>query len=134
MDEGQMMEALFSKGYLVAHQNDELVGLVGWQTENLIAGIDDLFVKGSHLWPTVGQTLMDKVEQAVAELSCEAGLVFLHNKTGPIAKKFLENRGYQAKDPDDLIKVWREAAYDWKVENTTLMVKQLLERRVMIPL
>ncbi len=134
MDEGQMMEALFSKGYLVAFQNGELVGLAGWQTENLIAGIDDLFVRGSHLWTSVGEALMDNVEQSVAELSCEAGLVFLHNKTGPIAKKFLENRGYEVKDPDNLIKVWREAAYEWKVENTTLMVKQLLERRVMIPL
>ncbi|MFQ5576150.1 MAG: dephospho-CoA kinase [Anaerolineae bacterium] len=132
--EADMMENLFSKGYMVAFQNGELVGMVGWQTENLIAGIDDLFVSASELWPVVGGTLMDRVEEAVAELSCEAGLIFLHNNTGPVAKKFLEKRGYKEKKPEELIKVWREAAEEWKVDNTTLMVKQLMERRVMIPL
>lgn len=133
-DEGEMMERLFSKGYLVAIQNSELAGMIGWQTENLIAGVDDFFVKASNLWPTVGGQLLDKVEKEVASLSCEAGLIFLHNKTGPVAKKFLDKRGYKAKNPEELIKVWREAAQEWQVENTTLMVKQLLERRVMIPL
>ncbi|RME46995.1 MAG: dephospho-CoA kinase [Caldilineae bacterium] len=134
LDEGEMMERLFSKGYMLAFQKDELVGLVGWQTENLIAGIDDLFVKSSALWPSVGKVLLDKVEEAVRELSCEAGLIFLHNSTGPVARKFLEKQGYEAKKPEELIKVWREAAEEWQVENTTLMVKQLLERRVMVPI
>ena len=134
LDEGEMMERLFSKGYMLAFQNDELVGLVGWQTENLIAGIDDMFVKNSALWPSVGKVLLDKVEEAVRELSCEAGLIFLHNSTGPVARKFLEKQGYEAKKPEELIKIWREAAEEWQVENTTLMVKQLLERRVMVPI
>lgn len=135
LDEGEMMERLFSKGYLVALQADEVIGLVGWQTENLIAGIDDFFVKGSSLWPTVGGQLIQRVEEAVAELSCEAGLVFLHKKTGPVAKKCLENKGYEEKETGELKeKMWREAAEDWAVENSTLMVRQLLERRINIPI
>ncbi len=135
LDEGKMMERLFSKGYLVALQADELIGVVGWQTENLIAGVDDFFVKGSSLWPTVGGQLIEQVEKAVAELSCEAGLVFLHKKTGPVAKKCLESRGYETREGSELKeKMWREAAEDWAVENTTLMVRQLLERRINIPI
>jgi hypothetical protein len=30
--------------------------------------------------------------------------------------------------------MWREAAQEWAVDNTTLMVKPLLERRIMTPI
>jgi dephospho-CoA kinase len=135
LDEGEMMERLFSKGYLVAIKGDDLAGLIGWQAENLIAGVDDFFVKNNTLWPSIGAELMQRVEEAVAELSCEAGLVFLHHKTGPIAKKYLESRGYEEKQVDELEdRMWREAAQDWAVENTILMFKQLLERRINMPI
>lgn len=134
IDEGDMMERLFSKGYLVALQGSELVGLVGWQTENLIAGIDDFFVKTSTMWVSIGKMLLDAVEKELESLSCEAGLIFLHQKNGFLAKKFLKDRGYEEKASGDLIKDWRIAAEEWHIENTNLMVKQLLERRVMTPM
>jgi N-acetylglutamate synthase-like GNAT family acetyltransferase len=134
LEEGDMMERLFSKGYLVAQQQDEIVGLIGWQTENLIAGIDDFFLKDSALWQSVGDELIRQVEKAVSELSCEVGLIFLHNKTGPSARSFLENHGYKEKKAEELDKMWREAAQEWAVDNTTLMVKPLLERRIMTPI
>ena len=135
LDEAEMMERLFSKGYLVALQNNELLGVLGWQTENLIAGVDDFFIKGSSLWPTLGGQLVDRVEEAIGELSCEAGLVFLHNNAGAMAAKCLENKGYKALDRDDLQdRMWREAADDWAIENSTLMFKQLLERRINTPI
>ena len=135
LDEGEMMERLFSKGYLVAMKSEEIMGLIGWQTENLIAGVDDFFVKSSALWPDIGAKLIQQVEEAVAELSCEAGLVFLHRKTGPTARKCLQNKGYEEKQVEELTdRMWREAAREWAVENTSLMFKQLLERRINRPI
>lgn len=134
LDESLMMERLFSKGYLLALKDNTILGLIGWRTENLIAGIDDFFVLQRDMWPSVGQVLMDSVEEAVAELSCEAGLIFLHDKTGPPARKLLENRGYQEKAPGALDRMWREAAQEWQSENTTLLVKQLMERRINAPI
>jgi len=135
LDEAGMMERLFSKGYLIASQGEDLVGVVGWQTENLIAGIDDLFVKSSSLWPSVGKMLLEQVEEAALQLSCEAGLVFLHNKTSFLGKKFLDKQGYEIQKMDELkIKDWRRAAEEWQIDNTTLRVKQLMERRIMTPI
>ena len=135
LDESEMMERLFSKGYMVALQQKKIVGVVGWQTENLIAGVDDFFVTSSALWPKIGGQLIDRVEEEVSQLSCEAGLVFLHDKTGPVAKKCLESKGYQAMVAEDMKeRAWREAAADWSIDNTTMLVKQLLERRINTPI
>lgn len=135
LEELDMMERLFSKGYLVATQNEDLLGMIGWQTENLIAGVDDFFLKSASLWPTLGEDLIERVESAVSELSCEAGFIFLHEKTGPLAKKCLQEKGYSPTATEDLKdRMWREAANDWAVEDTTMMFKQLLERRINTPI
>lgn len=134
VDESEMMERFFSRGYAVASQDNAIVGMIGWRTENLIAGIDDLFVRNRELWPGVGKVLMEWVEAAVADLSCEVGLVFLHQAGGQSARSVLEGMGYQEKSPDALDRMWREAALDWQQENTTLLVKQLMERRINAPI
>jgi dephospho-CoA kinase len=135
MDEADMMERLFSKGYMVALQQEKIVGVVGWQTENLVAGVDDFFVKSSTMWLNIGAQLIERVEEEVSQLSCEAGLVFLHHKTGPVAKKCLESKGYKVVVVEDMKeRAWREAAVDWSIDNTIMMVKQLLERRINTPI
>ena len=129
-----MMENLFSKGYFLAQAGEQLLGLVGLRTENLIAGIDDFLVRSSDLWPTVGKAMMKGVEKEAGELSCEVALLFARPEAGPVAMAFFERSGYQRQSSQDLIKMWREAAEDYYTEGSVLMVKQLLERRIMSPL
>jgi dephospho-CoA kinase len=133
-DETEMMESLFSKGYFVVNYGEQLLGMVGLRTENLIAGIDDFLVRSSDLWPTVGATLLKGVEAEANTLSCEVALLHARPEAGPVAMTFFEKNGYQRRSPEDLIKMWREAAEDYQTEGSLLMVKQLLERRIMTPL
>ena len=129
-----MMENLFSKGYFVAQAGEQLLGLVGLRTENLIAGIDDFLVRSSDLWPTVGKAMLKGIEKEAGDLSCEVALLFVRPEAGPVSMAFFEKSGYQRQSPEDLIKMWREAAEDYYTEGSVLMVKQLLERRIMSPL
>lgn len=129
-----MMENLFSKGYFVAQADEQLLGMVGLRTENLIAGIDDFLVRSSDLWPTVGKELLKGVEKEAGELSCEVALLFSLPEAGPVSMAFFEKSGYKKKSPEELIKMWREAAEDFHTKGSVLMVKQLLERRIMTPI
>jgi len=133
-DEPEMMENLFSKGYFVVQVGEQLLGMVGLRTENLIAGIDEFLVRSSDLWPTVGEALLKGVESEANALSCEVALLFARPEAGPVAMKFFEKKGYQKRSPKELIKMWREAAEDYQTEGSMLMVKQLLERRIMTPI
>ncbi len=133
-NETEMMENLYSKGYFVVQLGQHLLGMVGLRTENLIAGIDDFLVRSSDLWPSVGKALLAGVEKEVGTLSCEVALLFARPEAGPVSTAFFEKNGYQRKSPKDLTKMWREAAEDYYTEGSVLMVKQLLERRIMKPI
>jgi hypothetical protein len=133
-DETEMMENLFSKGYFVVQVGEQLLGMAGLRTENLIAGIDEFLVRSSDLWPTVGVALLKGVEAEANTLSCEVALLYARPEAGPVAMTFFEKNGYRRRSPEGLIKMWREAAEDYHTEGSLLMVKQLLERRIMTPI
>lgn len=133
-DEMEMMENLFSKGYFVAQADEQLLGLAGLRTENLIAGIDDFLVRSSDLWPAVGKALLDAVEREANQLSCEVALLFARPEAGPVSMAFFQRHGYQKQAAETLTKMWREAVEDYYSEGSVLMVKQMLERRIMTPM
>jgi hypothetical protein len=82
----------------------------------------------------VGATLLEGVEAEANTLSCEVALLYARPEAGLVAMTFFERNGYQQRSSEELIKMWREAAEDYQAEGSLLMVKQLLERRIMTPL
>jgi dephospho-CoA kinase len=133
-DLSEMMESLFSRAYLVAQAKDYVVGVIGWQTENLVAGLQDFCVLRDDLWTTVGQRMLDKVHEEVHNLSCEVALVFVANQMGQKPIEFLESQGYEVFESKNLIPDWREAAVEWQPENSVLLYKKLREQRIMVPM
>ena len=101
-DTGQMMEALFSRAYLVATVDGYVVGVAGWQTENLIAGLLDFYLLRDDLWPIIGQKMLERIHEEVGSLSCEVALTFVLKEAGVKPIEFFESQGYdraEGKDP-----------------------------------
>ncbi len=133
-DISEMMESLFSRAYLVAIADDLVVGMIGWQTENLVAGLQDFYVLRDNLWPGVGQKMLDKVHEEVNSLSCEVALAFVQELAGQKPIEFLTGQGYEISDSDSLIPDWKEAAQEWQPANSILLFKKLREQRIMVPM
>ena len=133
-DLSAMMENLFSRAYIVALAKDYVVGMMGWQAENLVAGLQDFYVLRDDLWATVGQKMLDKVHEEINNLSCEVSLIFITNPTGQKPIEFLESQGYEQFESKNLIPDWREAAVEWQPENSVLLYKKMREQRIMVPM
>jgi dephospho-CoA kinase len=133
-DVSEMMEALFSRAYLVATVDDYTVGMIGWQTENLVAGLQDFYVRRNDLWKSVGVRMLETVHDEINSLSCEVSLVFVLNQAGQSPLGFLESQGYEQFDRERLIPDWREAAVEWQPDGSTLLYKKLREQRIMVPM
>jgi dephospho-CoA kinase len=130
----QMMEALFSRAYLVATYNGHVVGTAGWLTENLIAGLQDFYVLHDDLWPSVGRRMLDRIHEEVASLSCEVALAFVLNQAGSRPVEFFESQEYQQAEGKDLGYMWKDAALEWQPEGSVLLYKKLREQRIMVPM
>ncbi len=133
-DASEMMEALFSRAYLVAEFNGYIIGIAGWQTENLIAGLQDFYVIHDDLWPSAGKKMLERIHEEVDKLSCEVALAFVPKMAGSRPVEFFESQGYQQAELKDLSHMWREVAAEWQPEDSTLLYYKLREKPIMVPI
>ncbi len=133
-DLSQMMESLFSRAYIVAMAGNYMVGVAGWQTENLIAGLQDFYVLRDDLWANVGQQMLQMIHDEVNKLSCEVAMAFVLSPAGLKPIEFFESQGYEQAQGKDLGYMWKDAAKEWQPENSVLLYKKLREQRIMVPM
>jgi N-acetylglutamate synthase-like GNAT family acetyltransferase len=134
VDEATVTEWLFSKGVWVAIRDEALVGVAAWQAENLLAVTDVFHVASVECWLEEGRQLLETIEGEAHTLMCEANVVLLPTLAPEAARTLLQQQGYELKTRDELHRIWREVLSDFAGEELDVMVKQLRDRMVMIPI
>lgn len=128
------MEAFGDKAFLLLYMSQEPVGIVGWQVENLVARITDLYLD-LRVAPDQALPLMIReVERASGDLQCEAALIF-----PPIdlvgLDRVWKQLGYERRAPDRLgVQAWEDAALESMPRGSALFFKQLRTDRVLRPI
>ena len=129
-----IMAAFGEKAFLLLMADQKLVGLVGWQVENLVARTADLYLDPAVPAEKGLKILVSEVERASRDLQCEASLFFLPPR---LAEQELiwKELGYHRRNPQTLgIQAWQDAAKESQPPNTILLFKQLRQDRVLRPI
>lgn len=130
-----IMAAFGEKAFLLLQVENQLVGVVGWQVENLVARTTDLFLDPCIPAEKALPPLLREVERASRDLQCEASLLF-----APRAlmqdKDLWKNLGYEPRTPQSLgVQAWQEAARESAPDGeSVLLFKQLRTDRILRPI
>lgn len=128
-----VMEAFGEKAFLLLFRDEALVGLTGWQVENLVARVDDFYVDARVPLEDAARVLITAVEQASRELQCEAALLFLPAHLAS-ADDVWARLGYEKRTISSLgVRAWQDAARESMPEGTELFFHQLRKDRVLRP-
>lgn len=129
-----VMAAFGEKAFLLLKVDSRLVGLVGWQVENLVARTADVVLQPGLVLGDAMRAIMGEVERASNELQCEASLLFLppqlarHNAVWHAL-------GYEPRPVHSLeTRAWQDAAEESMPVGTILFFKQLRKDRVLRPI
>lgn len=134
MTSSDVMEAFGDKAYLLLHASGKLVGLAGWQVENLVARTTDLFLDSSVDSATSLEALVNEVERASHELQSEVSLIFPPSDLAA-DETIWKKLGYEKRTPQTLgIQAWQDAAAETIGEGAALYFKQLRQDRVLRPI
>jgi len=134
VEEGDVMEWLFSKGVWVALQGETPVGVATCQTENLVSVTDAFYISPAKLRAQAGKPLLAAIEAEVDSLMCEVNVLLLPEWTPKTTRAFLQKQGYEPKTLAELHRIWREVLSEFDLDGIDLMVKRLRERMVMVPI
>lgn len=134
MTKDQAMEAFGDKAFLLLLLDQNLVGIAGWQVENLVARTTDLFLDHGIAPDDALPLMIHEVERASGDLQCEASLIF-----PPIDlvgfDHIWKQLGYERRSPDALgVQAWEDAALESMPKGSALFFKQLRTDRVLRPI
>jgi dephospho-CoA kinase len=125
---------LGEKAYLILRIEQNPMGILAWQVENLVARTTEIALD-SALPPAQFLPLMIKeMEKASIDLQCEASLIFVPDQMAH-HDVLWTGLGYEKRSPSSLdVLAWQEAADESMPAGTTLFFKQLREDRVLRPI
>lgn len=134
MDEDKVMEAFGDKAFLLLQRDAELVGIAGWQVENLVARTTDLFLDPKVPAGRALPLMISEMERASSDLQCEASLIFPPDDLVGIDTVWTE-LGYERRSPETLgVQAWTDAANESMPQGPALFFKQLRTDRVLRPI
>ncbi len=133
-----VMMAFGQKSYLIAQDaNEQVLGLVGWQVENLITRVDEFYLLPNITPAPVVQELLTAIEQASKDLQSEVGYIFLPSTTAAETVQTFTKNGYDRTAVEQIkIPAWREAVQELLSNDSGLVIltKKLREDRVLKPI
>jgi dephospho-CoA kinase len=130
----EVMEAFGDKAFLLLQLDNELVGVAGWQVENLVARTTDLYLDPKATTDKALPLLLAEVEKASSDLQCEASLVFPPMDLVGFDSVW-KHVGYERRSPDSLgVQAWTDAAAESMPKGSALFFKQLRTDRVLRPI
>ncbi len=129
-----VMAAFGEKAFLLLYLGQQLVGLAGWQVENLVARTTDIYLDAGLPLPQALRTLIGEVENASRELQCEVSLLFIPSQLAG-EETIWKELGYERRSPRALgVRAWQEAALESMPPNTIMLFKPLRQDRVLRPI
>jgi len=134
LSRNDVMAELGEKAFLLLNIEQNTMGVIGWQVENLVArttdiALDSLLPPAQYL-----PVMIREMERASSDLQCEASLIFVPPH---LAKHdaLWKSLGYEPKEPNALdVIAWQEAAEESTLPGSTLYFKQLRQDRVLRPI
>lgn len=122
------------KSFFMAEATGRLIGLAGFQVENLIARIDE-FVLAPDVPPLlVTQKLLSAVETSARELQTEVGFIFVGRNAPPSIVQAFIDQGYERVAIDSLrVPAWREAVAEMQNTDKQILMKKLRDTLVLTP-
>lgn len=134
MSVDDVMESFGEKAYMLLQEDGQIVGVAGWQVENLVTRTSDIFLEDNVHIPKALETLINGVETASSELQSEASLIFAMNELAS-QDAIWQKLGYEKRTPETLgVQAWQDAAIESTTAGSGLFFKQLRQDRVLRPI
>jgi len=120
--------------YLLLQSEDNIIGLIGWQVENLVSRVTEIIVDENHSKEESIEALIKEMESESKKLQCEVAMIFASKELSKHAHIWSKLGYAMGSEKSFSIKAWQEAVKESYTPDSVLYFKQLREERILRPL
>lgn len=130
-----VMMSFGQKSYMIAEKDGRIVAVAGWQVENLITRVDEIYIDDMPERAQAIYALAQTIESASKELQSEVSFIFLPASATEAIRTSFVDAGYDVTDVKDIkIPAWRESVQEIYSDGTVILIKKLRDDRVLKPI
>ncbi|MCA9971935.1 MAG: dephospho-CoA kinase [Anaerolineales bacterium] len=123
-----LLMALGERSYFIGQVGREVQAVAGWNIENLVGRITELYFHPETAVGSVGPAMLAEIEQSADRHICEILVAFLPHAAPAALKQLFANQGYAPAELEKMPHSWRGAIRESQPENTDFVIKILRER------
>jgi len=129
----ETLQRFGARGYRVAVAEDQVLGFVAWEAENLVAIVREVWVDTEAIAEEALPALFGMVEEEARQLHCEVLLVLISPQVPPFVTEQARVSNFQPRNLQELHPVWRQVALERIQSEDEIWVKRLREELVTQP-
>lgn len=123
-----LLLAFGERSYFIGQVGAEIHSVVGWNIENLVGRIDQIYFHPASAIETAGPAMLAEIEQSADRHICEILVAFLPQDAPDALHEMFVTNGYSASEVDKMPVAWRSAIHESQPDATTFVIKVLRER------
>jgi hypothetical protein len=114
-------------GYRIAMANNQIVALLAWEAENLVASVREIWAETAEDAELALPRLLQLVESEAHELLCETIILMLEPNLPDHTLAQIVKSGYESQELSSLHKLWRQTIEDRLQPGEVIWSKRLRE-------
>ena len=129
----ETLKRLGERGYRIALADNQIVALLAWEAENLVASVREIWAKTADDAALALPRLLQLVENEASELLCEIVFLMIEPGTPDYVLSQLRAAGYSPREISSLHKLWLQAIEERLRPGELLWGKVLREQVITKP-
>ena len=123
-----LLLALGERSYFIGQVGTEISTVVGWNIENLVSRIVEMYFYPIEAIETTGAAILDSIEESADRHICEVMVAFFADDVPDSVRELYKAKGFGPADLKKMPAAWRSAIKESQPEDTTFVIKVLRER------
>jgi dephospho-CoA kinase len=128
-----IMISFGEKAYFLIKEKDEIIGLAGWQVENLVVKIDTILFSNKAYREIGLRKIFTEIESSAEDLNAEVAIAMIP-KTDHDTESSISELSYEDVKIEEIkIKAWRDIINSKEINNHNFWLKALRKDRILRP-
>lgn len=130
MKRSDVLMALSERGYFIGQVGSEISTVVGWKIDSQVGQVEEIYIHPPEMIGVTGTAVIQEIQKSAYSHMCQIIAAFIPNSAPDDLRRLFLAHGYAPMERSEMANNWKEAIEESKPEDSSYLVKVLLDTRL----
>lgn len=130
MKRSDVLMALSERGYFIGQVGSEISTVVGWKIDSQVGRVEEIYIHPPEMIGVTGTAVIQEIQKSAYGHMCQIIAAFIPNSAPDDLRRLFLAHGYAPMERSEMANNWKEAIEESQPEDSSYLVKVLLDTRL----